>query len=183
MADFGVTEVLAIASLAASAAGAGVSAYGAYEQGQAQRQQALYQAGVAQQNQAIANQYATSEIEKGNVLEQEKRDQTAQMISKERAGFGASGLDVNTGSPLRLQESTAVVGELDAQTIRNNAQRAAYGYEVQGMNFGANAGLLDMEASNASRFGALGALSSIIGGASSVGDKWARFRNDEIFGG
>lgn len=170
-------------AIAATAASAGVAAYGAHEQGVAAANQANYQAQVAVNNQKIASEYATSEIEKGQVLEQNKRTDTAARIGAERAAIGASGLDVNTGSALRLQVDTAAVGELDAQTIRNNSQRAAYGYEVQGMGYAANAGADDAAAQNASRFGALGAFSSIIGGASSVSNRWLGFQNAGIFGG
>lgn len=181
--DGGVTEGMVFASMASAAAGTAVSAYSSYEQGKAQQQQALYQSAVALNNQKIAQQYATAELQKGDVQEQEKRQQTAQAISAERAAVGANGLDVNTGSPLRLQADTAAVGELDAQTIRNNAQRAAYGYEVQGMNFAANAGLEESAAANAARFGALGAFSSIIGGATTVSNRWLTFRNAGIGSG
>lgn len=173
---------MAYVALIAAVAGAAVSAYSAHEQGVAQQNQANYQAAVARNNQTIANQYAQVEIQRGQVLEEQKREETAQRIGAVRAAAGANGLDVNTGSPLRLQEDTAKLGELDALTIRNNSQRAAYGYQVQGMNFGAQAGLLDSEASNAARAGNLGMWSSIMGGASSVGNKWAQFQNSGAIG-
>ena len=163
---------MAALAIVATVAGAAMSAYGSYESGQAQRNQALYQSAVATNNQTIANQYAQTEIQRGQVLEQEKREQTAQMISSERATIGANGLDINTGSPLRLQESVAKLGELDAQTIRNNALRSAYGYQVQGMNFGAEAGLFDAEAANAARAGNLGMWSNIMAGASGTAFRW-----------
>jgi len=47
---------------------------------------------------------------------------------------------------------------------------------VQASDFEANAGLLDETAKNARTAGAIGALSSIVGGASSVADKWLRFK-------
>lgn len=175
--------MLAVGSLLATAIGAGVSAYGAKQQGIAESNQANYQAAVARNNQIVANQYATTELQRGQVLEGEKREQTAQTISNIRAAVGASGLDVASGSALRLQSDTAKVGELDAQTIRNNSQRAAYGYQVQGMNYGATAGLEDAEARNAARSGNLGMWSSIIGGASTVANRWANFANAGVFSG
>jgi len=175
MADFGVTE-LAYAALAASAAATATSAYSAYSQGQAQQRAANYQAAVALNNQKIAQGYAQAEVEKGKRLEEAKRLQTADVQGKVRAAVGASGLEVNAGSPVRLQADTARLGELDAQTIRNNSQRAAYGYTVQGLNYSAQAGLDEMTANDASRAGALGAFSSIIGGASGVSDKWLKYR-------
>lgn len=172
---------LAYAALAASVAGAAVSAYGSYQQGQAQKSAMAYQAQVAKNNQAIADQYAQLETAKGAQLEETKRLATAQQEGAIRAAAGASGLDANAGSPVRLQADTARVGEEDALTIRANAARAAYGYKVQGLNYAAQAGLDEMGAQDAARGGALGAFSSILGGASSVSDKWARFRQAGVF--
>lgn len=165
----GVEEVALIAAVAGTA----VSAYGAYESGQSQQAAGRYQAAVAQNNKIIADQYAQAEIQKGQALEQQKRQETAQREGAVRAGAAASGLDLDSGSPLRLQEDTAKLGELDAQTIRYNANAAAYGYKVQGLNFAAQAQADEMGAENAARAGNLGMWSSIMGGASSVAGKWA----------
>lgn len=181
MPDFGVTE-LAIAALGASAVGAGVSAYSAHEQGVAQQQAMLYQAQIARNNQDIANQYAEAEIQKGQRLEEAKRMETASQEGAVRAAAGASGLEVNADSPLRLQGDTAKLGELDALTIRDNASRAAYGYKVQGMSYAAQAQLDEMGGASAARAGVLGQWSSIIGGASSVSDKWVGYKTKGIFG-
>ena len=184
MADFGVTEYMALAGYASAVAGAGVAAYSAHEQGVAQSKAAAYQAQVARNNQAMAAQYATMETQKGAQLEEQKRLQTAQAEGSVRAAAGASGLDPNaTGSsPLRLQGDTAMLGEQDALTIRANAARAAYGYKVQGLNYGAQAGLDEAASADAARAGALGAFSSIIGGASSVSDKWLSYRREGVPG-
>ncbi len=181
--DGGISAILAVASMAATATGAVVSARGAREQANAAAAQANYQAAVARNNQTIASQYAQAEIQRGQVLEQNKRMETAQRESAIRAAVGASGLDPNSGTPLRLQSDAAMVGEQDALTLRANAARAAYGYTVEGLDFGARASLLDSEAENASRAGSLGMWSSIIGGAASVSDKWLSYRRNGFLGG
>jgi hypothetical protein len=173
---------MAYVALVASAVGAVVGAYGSYESAQSQKSAMQYQAAVAKNDQTIANQYAQAEIQKGQVLEQEKRQETAQRESMVRAAAGGAGLDPNASgsSPLRLQSDTAMLGEQDALTIRNNAQRAAYGYQVQGLNYASQAQLDEMGASSAARAGTLGIWSSIIGGASSVSDKWWRYKQAGI---
>lgn len=181
MADFGVSEYLAIASLATTAVGAGVAAHGARVQAEAQQQAMVYQAAVAKNNQAIAEQYADAEVQKGARLEEAKRLETGQREGMIRAAVGASGIDVNSGSSVRLQEDTAKLGDLDALTIRNNSMRAAYGFRVQGLGYASQASLDMMGAESAGRAGTLGAWSSIIGGASSVSDKWLSFRRQGIF--
>lgn len=160
------------AALALAAVSAATSAYGAYEQGQAQSEAANYQAQVAKNNQDIANQNAQFALQQGQQQEAAKREQTAQTISTERAFTAASGIDPNKGSPLRIQGDTAGLGALDASVISTNAARTAWGFQTQGMNFGAQAGLLQQQSSSAAAAGNVGAFSSIIGGASSVANKW-----------
>lgn len=167
---------LAAAAVALAGVGTAVSAYSAFAQGAASSANADYQAQVAKNNQTIADQNAKVALEQGQEQEQAKREQTAQTISQERAITASSGIDPNRGSSVRIQGSTAALGELDAQTIRNNAARTSWGYQAQGLNFGAEANLLESQASNAAASGAVGAFSSIIGGASSVANKWITYK-------
>jgi hypothetical protein len=173
---------LPAAALALSAVSAGVSAYGAAESSAAQSQAANYQAQVALNNQKIADQNAQFALQQGAQEEAAKRQQSAQVISEQRAITAAAGIDPNQGSSMRIQGDTAALGELDAQTIRNNAARTAWGFQTQGANFGGQAALLQSQASDASSAGALGAFSSLIGGASSVANKWTTFNSQGVFG-
>lgn len=52
------------------------------------------------------------------------------LIGSQRAALAAQGLDVSSGTALDLQDESAYFGELDAQTIRNNAAREAYGIQT-----------------------------------------------------
>ena len=148
-------------SLALTAFGAGMS-------GMAQQQSGAYQAQIARNNQVIANQNADLAEFKGNQQVGVARERTAQMVGAQVAAGGASGVDVNSGSPLRAQQDTARIGEMDAQTILANAKRSAWGYRVQAQNFGD-------EAEMASRRGNMGLFSSLIGGASTYADKWQKY--------
>jgi hypothetical protein len=130
----------------------------------------------------LAEQYAQAETEKGQRLEEQKRLQTASQQGAIRAAAGASGLDVNDGSPVRLAGDTAALGELDALTIRNNAARSAFGYRVKGMDYAAQAELDNMSSEDAARSGELGMWGSIIGGASSVSDKWLGWKMNRAAG-
>jgi hypothetical protein len=192
--------IAAYAGAAAAAASAAVGAYSAISQGRAQsaaaEQQAeaqsnaaKYQAQVAANNQTIANQNAATATQYGNNAEAAKRTQISGVIGAQRAAVAANNLSVNSGSALDLQAGTSAVGELDAQTIRDSTARTARGYQVQGLDYQAQAGLDRMTADNALQAGALkasaassaggmNAFSSILGGASSVADKWMKYRND-----
>lgn len=185
------TTTLAIAAIAATALAAGVSAYGASQQADAQAKAAQYQAAVAQNNQVIANQnaaaaqqQATAATQAGEQAAQTRQLQAAAQVSKIRAGAGAEGIDPNTGSAVALQSDAEKLGTLDALTIRNNAARTAYGYNVQavgdiatGNNFSSQSTLDQMTAANANSAGFINASSSLIGGASSVSDKWQKYQS------
>lgn len=169
------------AALVLTAIGAASSAYGAYQQGQAESQAASYQAQVARNNQLVAQQNAQMALQTGQQQEAAKREQTAQMIGQQRAIIAGSGIDPNSGSSKRIQGDTAALGALDASTIRNNAERTAYGYQTQGMDYSAQAGLLQSQSSSASSAGELSAFGSIVGGAASVANKWYTYKN--LYGG
>lgn len=169
--DYGAAAIpyIAAASLAATAAGTTASIV-------ASQQQASYQAAVARNNQNVASVNATTALQQGQEQEQAKQEQTAQLIGKERAAAGASNIDVNSGSALKIQSDSAQLGELDALTIRNNAARQAWNYTNQSNAFGA-------EASQAGTAANLNSFASLIGGASSVSSKWASWQNAGVFDG
>jgi hypothetical protein len=167
---------LAVASLVMSGVGALVQMNAARQQADAQSRADQYQAAVAQQNQQIANQYAAMETARGEQLAQQKQTETAQRVGAVTATAGANGLDTGSGSALRLTNDTYAMGDLDARTIRYNAQKAAYGYQVQGTSYGNQANLDMMAANDASNAGNLGAFSAIINGGASVSDKWLRYK-------
>ena len=159
--------IAAEVSLAAAAASTTAQAVSA-------QQQASYQRAVAQNNQNIANANATLVTEDAEQKAQAKQRATQQLIGRERAAAGASGIDPNTGSPAKIQSDTAELGELDTLTIRNNAAREAWNFRNQAAAFG-------MEASQATTAGNLETFSSLIGGASSVSGKWSQYKSEGTF--
>lgn len=149
-----------------------VSAIGAIQQGKAQADAARYQAQVARNNEIIANQQAARERQEGVIEAQTTDLKSAQLIGKQKAILGASGVDINTGSPLAVQESQAGLARLDALTIQANHERKAWGFDIEAANKKAQSQLYYMQAKNAEDAATLGAFSSILGGAGSVASKW-----------
>jgi hypothetical protein len=90
---------------------------------------AKYQAQVAR------NQADLTEMN-AQIAEQEKREETEQLLGQQRADFAARGINPNLATPSRIYESTARQGELDALTIRTNARN-----EVAGLHSQANASI------------------------------------------
>lgn len=110
--------------------GAGFSAMGSLGAGKAQQQLANYNAQVAEMQ-------AQDAIVRGRETEARHRTDVKRMIGSQRAGFAASGVDVNDGSAVDVQADTAALGELDALTIRTNAAREAWGYKIQAQDYAA----------------------------------------------
>ena len=169
-------------SLAASAAGGGVSAFGALEQGKSQAAMYNYQAGVANLNSQIAKQNADYAVASGEVQAQESGMRTRQQVGGIIAQQGAGGLAIGGGSNARVVSSQQQVGQEDQALIRSNAARTAYGYEVQGVQDTAQAALDTTAATNAKTAGDISAFGSILGTAGSVSSKWLQASQSGAFG-
>lgn len=158
------------ASLALGAAGTGASVLGQINSQAAAGAQASYMAQMSRQRQALAQQQADDALRRGQIAEQRQRDLTAQRIGTQQAALAAQGTDLE-GSPTDILGDTRRAGEFDALTIRNNAAREAWGYQVQGAGFGADASLRE-----SFRPSYLGAGASLLMGASSLADKWRKYQ-------
>ena len=170
------SSTLAIASLVAPAASTAVGVVSAVQQGQAQKDAANYQAQVAKNNAWLAEKQAQDTEDRGAEAERQHRVKVNQVLGAQRAAMAGQGADLSSGSTLDILGDTAATGTLDALTTRNNFDRDAAGLRAQGANYTAQAGLYEAQAKNAGVAGWLGASSSLLGGASSLGDKWAAYK-------
>lgn len=150
-----------------------VTAGGAIYQGQAAQAAATYNARVAEMNAKIAERAAQDELERGAREEQRKRQEVAAIAAQQRAGMAAAGLDITFGTPLETLVDTAYAGEMDALTIRTNANRAAYNREVEAANLRAQAQLYEFEGRSARTGSMLSAVGSLAGGIGSAMGKFA----------
>jgi hypothetical protein len=107
---------------------------GTVAQGMGQRSQARYEADVASTNARLAQFRAEDAVRRGDVEASRSLAATRQVVGSQRAQMAAQGLDVASGTPLDLQQETAGTGAIDAQTIRNNAWREAFGYRVEALD-------------------------------------------------
>ena len=163
-------EATTIAYIAAAVI-SGVSAYSAAESQQAS---AEYQSQVAQNNADSADEAARDAIKRGEIAAQNQRRKNSQLLGTQRAVQAARGLDIGEGSALAILEDTAYFGEVDEQTIRDNAAREAWGISIQGGNYKAQAGLLDAQANGINPLfsGATAAAGSYLGSGGTVSGKW-----------
>jgi hypothetical protein len=142
---------------------------GQAQQAQIGQNQANYMSQVARNNQQVADWNAQRALQQGQVDEDRERQRTAQRIGAQRALLASQGGDVNAGSDVDLVGDTARQGELNAQTIRNNAQLDAWNARLRGNLYGGQASLYDSQAANAW----LPFRNSLLGSASSLGQRWA----------
>lgn len=177
------TAGLAIVGAGASFAGSMTQASGAKYQAAAQANEYMYRAGVARINQQIAKQNADYERYVGEVNATNLGLKTQATIGQQRAAQGASGFDVNTGSNVRVQDSTRMLGKTDIATARANAARRAYGYELTAWEKGVEADYGPVAAANAKKAGNISASASILGGVGSVASKWLQASSAFGFGG
>lgn len=131
-----------------------------------------YQAGVAQLNSKIALQNADYTQTAGGTAGYQSGLKTAAIVGQEKAGQGASGLDVNSGSAAAVRGSTTSLGQYDQDLIATNYAKKAYGYEVASATDIASAGADKIAGSEAETAGDIGAASSILGSVASVSSKW-----------
>lgn len=171
---------LAVASIAATAVGTGVSIYGQMQAGQAAQAQANYKAAVDRNNAILASRAADDARAQGEVTAAKQAQAGAQLVGRQRATLASNGVVVDTGSAADLTTETAGRNKLDELTIRNNAERQALGFEAQGMNYSSQASadlLAGTSAESAAGFGAIG---SALKGAGSVADKWYDFNKQGV---
>jgi len=107
---------------------------GAYGQASATRAQGRYEAGVQNRGAAMAEVGAQDVTRRGEEAAQERLRQARSLVSKQRVAIAGQGLRVNAGTPLAIQEDTAAMGALDADTIRLNAFREAWGLKMEAVD-------------------------------------------------
>lgn len=168
------TTVVAAIGAAAAAAGAATSVAGQLQQASAAQASAKYQSQVAAGNQAIATQnaeFASAEGEQqAAVQEQKTRAQEGSIL----AGQASSGVDVNSPTASGVRASANVIGAEDAQTIRSNAARQAYGFETQSTNFGNQASADIAAGQNDITSGDIGAGAGLLNGAGNASLNYAK---------
>jgi hypothetical protein len=102
-------------------------------------QQGKIDAATGETNKRLSEAQGNDALLRGSIEESQYRRHIAQVVGGQKAAFGKGNVAVS-GTALNLLSDTAQIGEEDAQTIRNNAAREAWGYRNQ--------------ASEASRWGA-----------------------------
>lgn len=145
---------------------------GQYQQSKQQAAQANMQAQIAANNATIAEQNAREAVAAGKAEEQRQRIANNQRLGKMRAQFGASGVDLGTGSALDATADQAMMGEADALTSRNQWQQQENSLLQQANRLRNTSSAYDFSARAAKRNGAWKTGTSLLDGAGWVAGKW-----------
>lgn len=117
--------------LMASGASASASLADSYSQASAMRTEADYSASMYARNASYARRNAREEVEQGDVEASRLGSRVRQLQGEQNAAAVSQGLVAGSGSAGELSDEAAKMGALDQLTIRNNAAKAAFGYDFQ----------------------------------------------------
>lgn len=160
------------AVLPLTAAAAGLSAFGAYRQAQAQKQAARYESQVAGVNAQIGDAQAADARYRGEMDAGQSDVRTGLLAGTQRAAFAASGVDATYGSAAGILADTSELGALDAFTIRQNATREAYAARVGAFGDRSQAAQSRAAADNISP--GFSAATSLLTDSATFADRWSR---------
>ncbi|WP_300379639.1 hypothetical protein [Henriciella sp.] len=165
---------MAIASLAAQGAGVGMNAVGSYYGALNRKRDAEFQARMARINADLAESDARAALGRGERQEQASRLENAQLKSRQRVGYASSGVDLGSDTAVDALTSTDVMGEVDANTIKANALRQAWGHRIEATGLRGQAGMAEASAEGISPWMEAG--TSLLAGASQVHSSFQDFK-------
>jgi hypothetical protein len=171
---------MATAALTTQGIGGVGQAFGAYYQAQGQKTALKLQARMAEINAQIAQGQARDALMRGERQEQGSRMQAAQLKSSQRAAMAASGIDLGSETSAAILTSTDYLSEMEANTIKANALREAWGYRMEAVGQRGEAGMARATARGISPVGE--GLTSLLTSASTVAGNYATFSSLGAFG-
>ncbi len=165
-------EPISISAGAAWALGAtaAVTAGAAIYTADQQKEQGKANAALMENNARLDRDRAAAEQAMGDRESEQQLWRTRALLGQQRAAIAANGLDAGIGTPAELLGETAMFGEADAQTIRMNAARNAWGFNASALDK-QNQGRLSKWSGKSQATGTL--LSGLASTGSTVGGFWA----------
>ncbi len=119
--------------------------------------------GMLSMDATIAGYQSSQALNSGAMQEENQELKTGALFGQQRANLAANGVQLGSGSALDVLSSTKYMGDLEANTIHNNALRSAWGYQQQAS--------IDKYAASSLNPTAAG-LTSLLGSAGSVAKSW-----------
>lgn len=165
----------ATASLSAQGAGLAMQTVGSYYAAKGQKMQLKLQARMAELNAKMAESQARDVLMQGQRAEQAVRMKGAQVKSAQRVAMGASGVDLASETAAALQTSTDFLSELDANTVKANALRAAWGQRMEAVNYRGQAIMGRAQARAISPF--MATAGTLLAGGAQMAGQYAGFKD------
>lgn len=144
------------------------SAKGAADSAGAVGSQANYNAGIADTNRRVAEWQAADATNRGRDEAQRVQGEGRKLQGAQAAQFAANGINIASGTPEAIIDETALNANIDALTIRDNAEKESFKYRVAAQNFAAESAFQTQKARDARKAGRLGVFSSLLTGATGV---------------
>jgi hypothetical protein len=152
-----------------------VSAAGAAASGVAAANQADYQAQVAKNQAMLASQKAEIGMNDASQKAAELGMQGRANMGKMAAGLASSGLDINTGSPKGVLEGEREITKIGSRDYAKAASYDWWSMKQQQVSAQAESELQKSKSEMSMYAGAVGAGSSLIGGASKLNENYGWF--------
>lgn len=136
--------------------------------GQAAYQQGKYENQVAQQNAQLEEASKADAFSRRNVDQMRLWRKVSQQLGEQRAAGAASGVDVNFGSALSMQEDTQMIGGEDSTTLNENYNKEIKGYDIDAANYKAQGAAALMRGKAARTGSYMQATGTLLAGASQI---------------
>ena len=128
------SSTAALLGAAVTFASTAVGTWSAVSRQEEQRKQAEFSADMARRNAQIAEENARMAEEEARQTRADSYDKAVRKRQETSLLAGASGAQIDSGSHLDSQLDLREKGELDALSIEEQGERAAYNQEVQAWN-------------------------------------------------
>lgn len=162
------------ASLGLQGAGTLMSTVSSYQKSKLDKEAYNIQGSNAETNAMLDDVRSRDAKARGDINAQTSELRTKALLGKQAAQFAANGVVLDYGSPLSTLTDTSFMGGRDAQLIRDNAAKEAWGYDVMATNDRNNAALLRRRAGVESPGRA--ATTTLLTSAGSVASSWYNMR-------
>lgn len=93
------------------------------------------QAEINDMNAGLSDMQAADAIARGNFRAAQRETAGFRRAQAHKTKMSASGVAVNSGSPLDVMMGIELVASADAEMERENAGREAFGHDIQAMNY------------------------------------------------
>jgi hypothetical protein len=162
-----------VALLALAGAKTALDYKGQRDAAKQQEQKGDFEAGLFRQNATLADAQAEDAVSRGNQSALQVERGARALSGAQRASLAAQGIRIDGGSATDVVASDRALSTQDELTLRNNAQREAWGFQQQASSYRMQADFAQAAGHNAARGLRRQAVGTLLGGAAELADIWS----------